>query len=329
MSVGYGVQAALEVKDLAFRDRWGTTIEADGHDGLEFRLVVRNMNATAAPPLVARLYVSTGREPGDGPRAISYSFGLGTNGQFTPGPQVDVIAQSNALYRFESIPLRYGEPTLTAHREVSYSTPKVELVGALGPPRDLGREEDTGDEYAIPSLPAHGQLAMSFTGYYQIPADSQLGAGDVLRIKNPRGPHTGYLATASAVPGDTLSVWGIFHNDGFRGTSVNARIRTGGEEKGTVGRITLYAREDRGHYQNLGSAMVNSGSGAPISLAVQPASTELVAPKTNCSKKTSEPMPDGIAEGGIDIGVVRGWVARDPCHSQEFDRYVLFKVDVR
>ncbi|HSZ70761.1 MAG TPA: hypothetical protein VK756_10420 [Solirubrobacteraceae bacterium] len=148
-------------------------------------------------------------------------------------------------------------------------------------------------------------------------------------VKNPKGPGDRYADTASAIPGDTLSVWGIFHDDGFQGAFVNARIRIGSEEKETVGRITLYAREGQSHYQNLGSAMVNSGSGVPIRLTVQPASTELIAPKTPCSKKTTEPLPDGIAESGVDIGVVGGWVPRDPCHSQEFDRYVLFKLDVR
>jgi hypothetical protein len=64
-------------------------------------------------------------------------------------------------------------------------------------------------------------------------------------------------------------------------------------------------------------------------LKVQPATTELIHPTTKCSKEKKEPLPDGIAEGGIDIGAVGGWVARDPCHGSEFDRYVLFKADVR
>jgi len=330
VSVGYGLQAALEVKNLTFRNRWGTTIEADGHDELEIRLMVRNANATAAPPSVARLYVGKGDEPGDGPRTISYSFALNPSGPFTPGPQVSVIAQSNGLYTFHAIPLRYGEPAATTpYGEGSYTTPKAELVGSLPRPRGLEREENTGEEYAIPSLPAHGQLVMSFTGYYQIPADSQLGAGDVLRIKNPRGPGHRYATTASAVPGDTLSVWGIFHNDGFQGAFVNARIRIRSEEKGTVGLVTLYAREDEGRYRKLGSALVNSGNGAPIKLIVQPGSTELIAPKTDCSKGTTEALPDGISESGVDIGVVGDWVPRDPCHGREFGRYVLFNVDVK
>jgi hypothetical protein len=38
VSIGYGVQVALEVKNLMFRKRWGTAIEAEGNDRLQFRL---------------------------------------------------------------------------------------------------------------------------------------------------------------------------------------------------------------------------------------------------------------------------------------------------
>jgi hypothetical protein len=50
--------------------------------------------------------------------------------------------------------------------------------------------------------------------------------------------------------------------------------------------------------------------------------------KTKCAKDKKEPLPDGIAEGGIDIGVVGGWLPRDPCRGEEFDRCVGFTLDV-
>jgi hypothetical protein len=69
------------------------------------------------------------------------------------------------------------------------------------------------------------QALISFIGSYWTPEESQLAGGDVVRIKNPRGPGNAYNPTASAMPGDTLSVWEKFNNTGFRGTSVHARIR--------------------------------------------------------------------------------------------------------
>lgn len=328
VSIGYGVQAALEVKNLTFRNRWGTTIEADGYDDLLFRILLRNSNASATPPRVARLYVSQSDEGGGGTRDIGLSSGLGVDGPFTPGPHVNVIPQSNGLYRFRAGSLRYGEPARTTrYGEPTYTTPIVEPL--RWPRTRPPEEENTGEEYPIPSLPAHGEMELSFNGSYNIPADSQLEGGDVVRITNPRGPDKGYVTTASAVPGDTLIVWAILTDSEFRAVDVRTRVRIGSQEKGTVDRVTLYASEDRGRFQNLGYATVNSSNGAPITLKVQPGTTELIDHGTKCSKEKKEPLPDGIAESGIDIGVVGGWVARDRCHGSEFDRYVLFKAEVR
>ena len=87
--------------------------------------------------------------------------------------------------------------------------------------------------------------------------------------------------------------------------------------------------ENGAAFQKLGLATVNSGGGVPIKLAVQPGSTELITPKTACSGGKVEPLPDGIAESGVDVGDVEGWVPRDPCHFDELARSVEFKVDVR
>jgi hypothetical protein len=109
----------------------------------------------------------------------------------------------------------YAEPVFTG--------PKVEALYAPRPPSPPA-EEETGAEYAIPSIAAHGQLVMSFTGSYFTPFNGQIGGGDVLKIKNPRGPGNRYVTTASAVPGNALRIWAHFHNGGFRGTEVQARI---------------------------------------------------------------------------------------------------------
>jgi hypothetical protein len=172
-------------------------------------------------------------------------------------------------------------------------------------------------------------MELSFDGSYNIPAGSELSGGDVMEFKNPSGPDKGYVTTASAVPRDTLFASGLLFNTGFRGADVRVRIHIGAEEHGTVSRITLYASEDNGRYRELGYGTVNSGNGVPIKLSVQPGSTELVNVKNKCQKVKKEPLPDGIAEGGVDAGTVGGWRPRDPCHGEEFNRFILFKLDVR
>jgi hypothetical protein len=225
--------------------------------------------------------------------------------------------------------LRYGETSLSGpYAEPTFNGPEVEALSVPRPPNPPA-EEDTGEEYSIPPIGAHGQLLVSFTGEYSTPYGGQIGGGNVVRIKNPGGPGKSYATTASAVPGHSLVVWAHFHNVGFRGTEVHARIRIGAQEHGRVGRIVLYASENRATFHELGFGTVNSGTGAPIKLTVQPGSTELIAPKTACSKRKAEPLPDGIAEGGVDVGDVEGWVPRDPCRFTELDRSVVFNVDVR
>lgn len=241
---------------------------------------------------------------------------------------MNVIPQSNGLYKFHARPLRYGEPVgTTRYGEPSYTTPKVEVLSYPRP--SPPEEENTGEEYPIPSLPAHSEMELSFDGSYNIPAGSELSGGDVMEFKNPSGPDKGYVTTASAVPRDTLSASGLLFNTGFRGADVRVRIHIGAEEHGTVSRITLYASEDNGRYRELGYGTVNSGNGVPIKLSVQPGSTELVNVKNKCQKVKKEPLPDGIAEGGVDAGTVGGWRPRDPCHGEEFNRFILFKLDVR
>lgn len=330
VSVGYGVQAAFEVKNLTFRKRWGTTIEADGYDDLLFRIFLRNFNPSTTPPLFVRLYISPTGEGGGGTRDIGLGFGLlgVANGRFMPGPHVNVIPQSNGLYKFHADPLRYGEPTRTnRYGEPTYTTPEVEVLSYPRP--SPPEEENTGEEYPIPSLSAHSEMELSFNGSYNIPGSSQLSGGDVVEIKNPSGPDKRYVTTASAVPGDALFASGLLFNTGFRGANVRVRIHIGAEEHKTVSRIRLYASEDDGRYRELGSGTVNSGSGVPLRLSVQPGSTELVNVKNKCQKVKKEPLPDGIAEGGVDVGTVGGWLPRDPCHGDEFNRFILFKLNAR
>jgi hypothetical protein len=98
--------------------------------------------------MVARIFVGSEGGWGIGPRVIAFSFGLGVDGPFTSGPEVNVIAQSNGLDKFHTMKLQFGEPSFTG--------PQIEAlpVRRAGPPA----EWNSGEEYAIPSIPAHGKL---------------------------------------------------------------------------------------------------------------------------------------------------------------------------
>jgi hypothetical protein len=327
VSVGYGIQAALEAKNLTYRPRWGTVVGVEGWDRLQFRLLVRNTNTSRSPPLVAREYVNQRDEPGGEPRFITFSFGLGETGTFAPGPRVNLVAESNAVSRFWGTPLHYGEPTeRSLSGDPSFTTPAVEAL-SVPLPRSPPAEQGTGEEYEINSIAPRGQVEMGFTGSFLVPRSAQLSDGGGIEIENPDGPDNRYASTTSAIPGETLSASALLANTGFRGVDVRARVRFGSQDHGIVSRLTLYVSEDDAPFFRLRVGTVNSGDGAPLLLAVQPGSTEVEDAKNACTAK-KEPLPDGISEGGVDVGNIGGWLPRDPCHGSEFARFLNFKLTV-
>jgi hypothetical protein len=78
----------------------------------------------------------------------------------------------------------------------------------------------------------------------------------------------------------------------------------------------------------LDSRIVNSATGQPISLRIEPGTTELRAARTRCTTTARRKLDDGIAEGGVEISPIGGFVARDPCQGLEFARYLIFTVAI-
>jgi hypothetical protein len=312
--VALGLDARLEAKNNTYGNRWATKLEADGNDDLQFKLVIRNTGSIASPEMIARLFASG---PESHSRMVAMQFGSSEYGPFSPGPEVQVIPQSNGLYRFNGDELVLGAPSPEA-------TPLESLGGWV--PRS--EENDSGFEWRVPSIPAHGEITIGFLASYWTPESSNLD-GASLDVKNVTRGEADYSTAIAAAPGDELSVGAVLHNSGFRSLGVFGRVDFGIRDHGRFDLITIYATESLGRERELGQGLVNSSTGQPIALQIRQGTTQLITPKTHCSKEAHSPLPDGVAVGGIDLGSIGGFRPRDPCSGVEFTRMLEFKVDVR
>jgi len=309
-----GLDAALEAKDQTFGKHWGRSIHADANDNLRFKLRIRNSSATRSPRLTARLYAG----PGQMTRIVAVSFRESEYGPFTSGPRVKVLAQSNGLDEFQEEGLRLEDPP---RQPVPLESTAVSYPLGTGG-FSLRRY------WTVPPIAPHHQLVVGLRGSYWTPQSSQIDGGSIVEMKNIDGGDRKYLTTAAAKAGDRLDVGVRLHNSGFRSSGVFARLSITTHPRRAFDRITVFVADGFSSERKLGYGTVNSETGQPIELAVQPGTTELVGPKTDCSPETRLPLADGVAEGGLELGGIGGFHPRDPCHSQEFDRWLVFKARV-
>lgn len=315
--VALGLDAKLEAKNRTYGHEWATTLDADGNDELQFKLTIRNTRPTPSPKMIVRIVASG---PESHPRLVGLGFGSYQYGPFVPGPQVKVIPQSQGLDRFHGEELMLGNPFSAA--------PGLESLGGYTLEETEG-ENESGFEWMVPPIPAHRTLAISFLGSYWTPDSAVLDAGPIVKMKNLTRGESDYKTTVAAKSGDRLSVGIELHNSGFREMDVFGRVAISAHDHGRFGWIAMYVTEVFERSRELGHGTVNSSAGRPITLTVLPGTTELVGPKTRCSKESRSPLPDGIDEGGVDLGAIGGFRPRDPCLGSELTRVLKFEAGVR
>jgi len=314
--IALGLDAKLEAKNRTYGHEWATTLDADGNDELQFRLTIRNTRPTPSPTMIVRIVASG---PESHPRLVGLEFGNYQYGPFAPGPQVKVIPQSQGLNRFYGEELVLGNPSSTA--------PELESLGGYTL-EETEDENESGFEWMVPSIPAHRTLAIGFLGSYGTPDSAVLDAGPIVKMKNLTHGEGAYKTTVAAKSGDRLSVGIELHNSGFREMDFFGRVGISAHDHGRFDRIAMHVTEAFEHTRELGHGTVNSSTGQPIALTVLPGTTELVGPRTKCSKERRSPLPDGIDEGGVDLGAIGGFQPRDPCLGSELTRVLEFEAVV-
>jgi hypothetical protein len=317
VAVGPGLEASLEAKNLTYKPAWASTIEADGYDELQFRLIVKNRGATPSSPRIIRL---TASEKGEtySPRVISATFGRARRGPFELGPEVKVIPQSNGVADFHANTLVFGKPSKGATHLTG--------LGDFLPWTNLS----WAYEYELPAISAHSSLLITVLGSFNTPEEEpQLVGGPILEFKNLHETDHRYGTTAAARPGDTLSAAALLSNPSFRSTNAQVWVHFRSHNHGMYEEVGLDARDTfEKAARELGHGLVNAEPGRPIRLQIVPGTTEVKSAGGKCSEEKSESLPDGITEGGIEVKEIGGFKPRDPCSGGEFAKWLFFQLKV-
>ena len=138
-----------------------------------------------------------------------------------------------------------------------------------------------------------------------------------------------YGSTGAARPGEPLAFSIMLDNTGFRPAQVHLRVAFTPRRRARFITVAWLASENGETARRLGRAIVNA-EGKPISLSVRHGTTRLYGAHSACSRqRLIRRLPDGISEGGLDVGSIGGFRRRDLCNGTEFVRFVNFVVDVR
>jgi hypothetical protein len=315
--VGPGLEASLEARNVTYKPEWGSTIEADAYDALQFRLIVKNRGSSPSSPRILRL---TASEKGEtyAPRAVAATFGRARRGPFEPGPEVKVIPQSNGVADFNAYTLVFGSPSKGATHLTG--------LGDFLPWTNLS----WAYEYELPAISAHSSLLISVLGSFNTPEEEpQLDGGPILEFKNLREPGDHYGTTVAARPGDTLMAAALLNNPTFHSTNAQVWVHFRKHNQGMYEEVVLDARDTfQRAARELGHGLVNAEPGHPIELQIVPSTTEVKSAGGKCSKETSELLPDGITEGGVEVKEIGGFKQRDPCFGGEFAKWLFFELKV-
>jgi hypothetical protein len=320
---------SLLAYDGAAERRWSTAIEADVTDPLRFHLTLRNNSPQPTGLLdVEPLYL----EPTDQAAGLSWTVwvAVGPPEEETPLPGVsaELTPQEGSLgfLNFDPATFKvqrpgqvgwaplYAAPSAPSKFESPYGNVRAGTAAVLG------------------SLAPHEKQLVSFTASSRnslgIAQSDPFEGGDIMRYRSSATSRFQQIGAAS--PGENLLFRILI--DTPDGSPLSPVIRVAINPRIVQHSVTLtaFASVRNGAPQKLGTALVNAVDTPMISLSVVPGSARLrgYPPDTCAHFRDLGPLPDGIAEGGIEIGSVGGFRPRDPCKGDEFTREVQFAVHV-
>jgi hypothetical protein len=322
------LKGSLLVYDTAYGKKWGKAISADITDPLRFSLSLHNNSNDPTPSLnVEPLWIQPSDEPN--PVVVEIAAGPLDRESVVPGAAVEITPQS-----LGSLGVLYFEPTTYKVETPGGAARSVQTASSYSSNFRSSTGTVTGSEPAvIGSMPAHSTVTITFSGHSQLnsisdPTPFEFG-GTTVAFGNAFGAKS--LPTGDASPGEVLFFRVMLYPPA--GVPVSPFVRVAITPHPTHQFVTVSASASvyGDKPQQLGSAVVNSATGEPIALSIIRGSTQLYGyPGVTCAHiKDLAPLPDGIAEGGIQMGSVGGFLPRDPCHAREWPRWVQFKARVR
>ena len=135
-----------------------------------------------------------------------------------------------------------------------------------------------------------------------------------------------FSTTIAAHAGERIEVSILLDNGGFESTPVSVTAHFERHDHGAYIDVVATATPFAGGKSKMGPLVVNSATGMPITLQVVPRTTRLLSGylKGCSTPRLIRRLPDGVTEGGVDVGDIGGFKARDKCHGGEFIRFLGF-----
>ena len=310
------LQGGLEAFNETYGRLWGTTIDFDAQDELLFKIRLHNDSDEATPPLDILPAV---KEPPEGqPWVVQMFAGPSAELRSVPGASAVLGPQSRGVAKIEMRNLLVpaegeGEEALDA--ESSYWK-------QLGDPSFEGLTA-----YRLGRLDAGETKLVTFEGSGWLPENSPYVGGHI-HFANQNKDH--FQVTGSAVPGERLKFHVLLNNGGWKAIQTLLHIYFIPHSHRGFTVVKAYADLSFEEGNVVGESVVNSRQGGGIALRVIPGTTSLWGYKNGDCKRELErlhKLPDGISQGGVNVGSVGGFRPRDPCIGTAFVRGVDFEVE--
>jgi hypothetical protein len=293
------LEASSEASDLTTHAAWGHALSVASHDELLVRLRLRNPTSRRTPPVLLE------------------ARGLGLRNSLE-------LAYGGSLE-----PLRGLGTSIALHApagEEAQAIPDLTRLTALGPRRDaqanlllnaaaarrLVASGDTASLVALSPLAPHQSLVASFPATVRTAGFAHIAFGTTVRLTNLTIRDARPSAIVAARPGDGLRIVSTLEDPGREPVGVFTRLVVR-HNTGIVSLTLLGASSLTEAPYRIGEAIVRGVS--PIhGVRVVPGTTELVPSRqAGCSALPTKRLPDGLTEGGIDVGTIGSFVPKGAC----------------
>jgi hypothetical protein len=312
-----------------YRPRWGTDVVADATDTLTFEARAENHTQRPIGPLVL-LIACTTFCTGSSSESLSLRTAVvdARGAVYAVSDRVAIHAQSGGLQRF----VLDAERGLSEVFDDGIGT-SSELTRWKGKVRIPPAEGRVVGAFNIGKLGAGEVRRLRFNATWDVGNAGQLAAGaSMVRVG-----HGKWVDHLSVSPGQVVTVGTRLDNAAYS-HPWTARVHVAFKPDVAAGTVdvitnaTLAKGHDQGGIQPTGKVTLRSSGTGPIGLDFVPGTTRLLGKcRPEACKKGGDKLrlPDGLADAGIDVGPLGGFVPRDPESGVQFARILTFGVKVK
>ncbi len=321
------LSASLKAINHSYDPHWGTSIRADPTDQLTFQLDVANRGDTSSRPLAA--WIETA-QASDVPYAWKVRLDLANQDGaiLTQSPWVTTRGWTNQ-FAFLLVSQMQRVQVLREPGDHRVGQAAVDGYGSYRSPVSI-RDQIPPGELTIGKVSAHENIRLRFDAFWK-PGGAPPGFGTIPpRFVVLPKPDSQIAQTGAAKPGDTLFVVITLDNQGTFAGFGHIRVVIRPHDANRYVNLSALGTL-LGKTQLLGTATINSGDGTPITVSPIPGTTFISGSRNRGRCEPHSPrrlLPDGIAYGGVDIGVFGGFIPHSNCFGMQFDRYVYFRASV-